>query len=92
MSEPPAAEHPENSLNGEELQTDKGESQEQVPEPETPSELDLLRTQLTENPHDPDRWRKLVELAELSGDIEKVKDAYEALLTVYPNTVRCQLS
>jgi cleavage stimulation factor subunit 3 len=51
------------------------------------SEWDTLRTQLRENPQDPDGWRKLVDLAEDSGDIEKVKETYDGLLEIYPNTV-----
>ena len=51
------------------------------------SEWDLLRAQLREKPHDPDGWNKLVALAEESGDIEKVRESYEALLEMYPNTV-----
>jgi cleavage stimulation factor subunit 3 len=66
-------------------QADKKEPQEQPQDP--PSEWDLLRNQLTEQPHDPDGWRKLVEMAENSGDIDKITDAYEALLAIYPNTV-----
>lgn len=52
-----------------------------------PSEWDLLRAQLREKPHNPEGWNRLVALAEESGDIEKVKDSYEALLEMYPNTV-----
>lgn len=52
-----------------------------------PSQWDLLRAQLREKPHNPEGWNRLVALAEESGDIEKVKDSYEALLEMYPNTV-----
>lgn len=52
-----------------------------------PSEWDLLRAQLREKSHDPEGWNKLAALAEESGDIEKVKESYEALLEMYPNTV-----
>lgn len=51
------------------------------------SEWDLLRAQLREKPHNPEGWNRLVVLAEESGDIEKVKESYEALLEMYPNTV-----
>ena|ERR1700753_1756327 len=52
------------------------------------SEWDILRAQLRESPLNPDGWLKLVELAEDSGDLEKIKETYEALLQTYPNTVR----
>jgi len=65
-------------------------SQPQSQDP--PSEWVILRTQLSEKPHDPDGWRKLVELAETGGDLEQVKETYEALLVVYPHTVHSILS
>jgi cleavage stimulation factor subunit 3 len=52
------------------------------------SEWDALRASLHENPHDTEGWNKLVRMAEDSGDLEKIKDAYESLLKMYPNTVR----
>ena len=52
------------------------------------SEWDALRTSLRESPHDIEGWNKLVRLAEDSGDLEKIKEAYECLLKMYPNTVR----
>jgi len=52
------------------------------------SEWDTVRAQLRESPLNPDGWLKLVELAEDSGDLEKIKETYEALLQTYPNTVR----
>jgi len=55
---------------------------------ESVSEWDALRASLRENPHDTEGWNKLVRLAEDSGDLEKIKDAYESLLKMYPNTVR----
>ena len=55
------------------------------------SEWDTTRAQLRESPLNPDGWLKLVELAEDSGDLEKIKETYEALLQTYPNTV-CNLS
>ena len=54
------------------------------------SEWGALRAQLRESPLNPDGWLKLVELAEDSGDLEKIKETYEALLQTYPNTV-CNL-
>lgn len=55
---------------------------------EPSSEWDALRTSLRENTHDTEGWNKLVRMAEDSGDLEKIKDAYESLLKMYPNTVR----
>ena len=52
------------------------------------SEWDQLRAQLREKPVDADGWLRLVELAEESGDIEKIKATYEGMLETYPNTVR----
>ncbi|EIM85352.1 Suf-domain-containing protein, partial [Stereum hirsutum FP-91666 SS1] len=57
-----------------------------------PSQWDLLRAQLREKPHNPEGWNRLVALAEESGDIEKVKDSYEALLEMYPNTSAAQVA
>ena len=55
---------------------------------EPSSEWDAIRTSLRENTHDIEGWNKLVLMAEDSSDLEKIKDAYESLLKMYPNTVR----
>ncbi len=52
------------------------------------TEWDALGTSLRETPHDTEGWNKLVRLAEDSGDLEKIKEGYESLLKMYPNTVR----
>ncbi|KAF8528207.1 Suf-domain-containing protein [Hysterangium stoloniferum] len=52
------------------------------------SEYDSLRAHLAQNRHDPPAWNRLIDLAEESGDLATVKDAYESLLQAYPNTVR----
>ncbi|THH17582.1 hypothetical protein EW146_g3251 [Bondarzewia mesenterica] len=52
-----------------------------------PSDWDLLRAQLREKPHDPEGWNRLINLSEDSGELEKIKEAYEALLEMYPNTL-----
>jgi hypothetical protein len=70
----------------EQLNSSTEESQTQSQDP--PSEWDILRTQLDEKPHDADGWRRLVEIAESSGDLEQIKKTYEALLITYPHTVR----
>jgi hypothetical protein len=51
------------------------------------SELDIIRASLRENPRQPQVWNRLVDLAESNGDLEHIKETYEALLLAYPNTV-----
>lgn len=51
------------------------------------SEFDASFARLKEKPHDPEGWRRLVDLAESSGEIDKIRAAFEALLKQYPNTV-----
>ena len=53
----------------------------------TPSEYDLLTVQVLESPHQPETWRRLVNVAEATGDTTKISAAYDALLKQYPNTV-----
>jgi hypothetical protein len=64
---------------------------EEVPQQPQLSEWESLRNRLRDSPHDPEGWSKLVDLAENSGEMEKIKDTYESLLQIYPNTV-CQSS
>lgn len=52
-----------------------------------PSEYDLLIAQLADNPHNTEAWRRLMDVAEASGDIVKISATYDALLKQYPNTV-----
>ncbi|KAI1783642.1 hypothetical protein LXA43DRAFT_1130766 [Ganoderma leucocontextum] len=63
-----------------------------VPAPEsTPSpqsKWHRLRAQLRKKPVDADGWMRLVDLAEDSGDIEKIKNTYEGMLETCLNTVR----
>lgn len=58
------------------------------PQEPPPTEYEALNLQLAENPHNPDAWRRLVHVAEDSGDIDKISTTYEALLKQYPNNVR----
>jgi len=52
------------------------------------SEYESLFSRLsTEDPHDPDGWRRLIDLATTSGEIRKVQQTYDELLKHYPNTV-----
>lgn len=52
------------------------------------SEFDLVFAALVKNPHQPELWKRLVELAEVSGETDKIVKTYEELLKQYPNTVR----
>ena len=63
------------------------QSQSQSQPQDPPSEWNILHTSLSEKPYDPDGWRRLVEIAETGGDVEQIKVTYEALLSIYPNTV-----
>ena len=59
----------------------------QDPQVPPPSEYDALAAQLLQSPHQPESWRRLVNVAEATGDISKISAAYDALLKQYPNTV-----
>ncbi|KZV73632.1 Suf-domain-containing protein [Peniophora sp. CONT] len=62
-------------------------------EPQQPqSEREILLSSLRATPTDPEGWNKLVRLAEDSGDITRIKEAYDGLLLVYPNTVAAQIA
>lgn len=51
------------------------------------SEFDALFARLSENPYDTDGWKRLIDLANNSGELAKISKAYEELLKHYPNTV-----
>ncbi|KAF8631737.1 hypothetical protein AX15_002220 [Amanita polypyramis BW_CC] len=55
------------------------------------SEFDVSLARLKEKPHDPEGWRRLVDFAESSGDIDKIRAAFDALLKQYPNTSSAQI-
>lgn len=55
---------------------------------QAPSNFDALFAELRERPHNPDEWRHLVELAEQTGEVEKIRTVFDVLLKQYPNTVR----
>ncbi|CAL1708882.1 unnamed protein product [Somion occarium] len=57
-----------------------------------PSEWESLRDHLRKEPQDADSWLKLVDLAEESGDYNRTKETYEALLEQYPNTSSAQIA
>jgi hypothetical protein len=52
------------------------------------SEYEILREAVKEDLHSSSKWNQLVDYAENSRDISKVKETYDWLLQVYPNTVR----
>ncbi|KAF7354683.1 mRNA 3'-end-processing protein RNA14 [Mycena sanguinolenta] len=45
-----------------------------------PSDYDALMARLKESPHDPESWKRLIDVAESSGDIPRIREAYDALL------------
>lgn len=63
------------------------QTQTQAQPPPVLSEWDLQRARLQEAPYDTNLWNLLIEKAEESGDLEKIKQAYESLLEKYPNAV-----
>ncbi|KAH9950118.1 Suf-domain-containing protein [Amylocystis lapponica] len=72
--------------------TDDQSGLKQEPTPPPPSEWEVTRAELRSKPTDADLWLKLVDLAEDSGNIERIKDTYEALLEAYPNTSSAQIA
>ncbi|KAG5222098.1 mRNA 3'-end-processing protein [Salix suchowensis] len=56
-------------------------SQNELP----PSEYDLVKQHLKENPQDNDQWRRLIDIAEESEDVERIKETYDLLLEQFPN-------
>ncbi|KAF8581991.1 Suf-domain-containing protein [Ramaria rubella] len=70
------------------------ENQEEPVQTESPpvSEYEALQNRLAQNRYDSSGWNKLVDLAEQSGDLAKVKQAYESLLQAYPNTAEAQIA
>ncbi|KAH8115634.1 Suf-domain-containing protein [Phellopilus nigrolimitatus] len=57
-----------------------------------PSEWALLRKRVEDNSYSEAAWNALLDNAEDSSDLEKIKEAYEALLEKYPNTSSAQIS
>lgn len=59
-------------------------SQNELP----PSEYELVKQHLKDNPQDNDQWRRLIDIAEESEDVERIKETYDLLLEQFPNNVR----
>ncbi|KAF8075815.1 hypothetical protein FPV67DRAFT_1469355 [Lyophyllum atratum] len=57
----------------------------------TPTEYDQLAAEVRERPHNPEAWRRLIDIAENSGEIEKIRASFDALLQQYPNTSSAQI-
>lgn len=81
-------------MSQEDMTADRGESIQPSQEPDshdsptqTASSFDALLVQVQEHPDNPDRWRDLVEMAELSFEPEKIRTTFDTLLRQYPNTV-----
>ncbi|KZS90928.1 Suf-domain-containing protein [Sistotremastrum niveocremeum HHB9708] len=46
---------------------------------------------LKKDPYSHEKWHQLLDMAENSGDIHKIREAYELLLSFYPNTAAAQI-
>ncbi|KAI5120731.1 hypothetical protein M0805_006437 [Coniferiporia weirii] len=57
-----------------------------------PSDWSALRKAVEDNPYNEASWNALLDMAEELGDLEKIKETYEALLEKYPNTSSAQIS
>ncbi|KAJ7124554.1 hypothetical protein C8R44DRAFT_149431 [Mycena epipterygia] len=57
-----------------------------------PSDYDALMARLQESPHDPEGWKRLVDMAETSQDIPRIRQTYDALLKQYPHTAAAQIA
>ncbi|KAK6985207.1 mRNA 3'-end-processing protein RNA14 [Favolaschia claudopus] len=57
-----------------------------------PSDFDALKARLKESPHDPESWKRFIDVAESSGNGFQIREAYEALLKQYPNTASAQIA
>lgn len=70
------------------------ENAEKPAEPDAPPlpEYEALQQHLEKNRFDPASWNRLIDLAEETTDLEKLKQAYESLLLAYPNIVRLSFS
>ncbi|KAK6971578.1 hypothetical protein R3P38DRAFT_3496275 [Favolaschia claudopus] len=44
------------------------------------------------SPHDPETWKRFIDVAETGGDGAQIREAYEALLKQYPNTASAQIA
>ncbi|KAG6837133.1 hypothetical protein H0H93_014038 [Arthromyces matolae] len=56
-----------------------------------PSEYDSITAELQQRPNNPSGWKRLIDLAENSGDLDKIRASFDALLQQYPNTSSAQI-
>lgn len=77
------------------MQTTAGDAQVKTEPNEAPlqpqtqqSEWSIKLKNAEDHPYSESAWNALLDFAEESSDLEKIKEAYEALLQKYPNTVR----
>lgn len=70
--------------------TDAGNMKTEPTDSSTPTvttEWDTVRADVRANPYDTSLWTRFIDMSEESGDAEKIKEAYEAVLEQYPNSV-----
>lgn len=87
----PAIQTPVQAVNEPPPQHPQPQQPQQVQAPPPPpvrTEWDEIRAKLQENPYKAEYWIRFRDLAEDTGDLEKIKEAYEAILERYPNNVR----
>jgi cleavage stimulation factor subunit 3 len=56
------------------------------------SNYDILMARLKKSPHDPESWKRLINIVESSGDIPQIREVYDTLLKHYPNTASVQIA
>ncbi|KAJ1309611.1 hypothetical protein OPQ81_006383 [Rhizoctonia solani] len=73
---------------------DKANLTPTAPEPpkQKLTETELLRERLKRDPLDTSAHQRLIGIAEASGDVEKIQDAYEGLLAAFPNATSAQIA
>ncbi|GAW03677.1 cfia complex component [Lentinula edodes] len=55
------------------------------------TEAEKLHLRLRQDPHDTEAWQRLIAEVEESGNLENIRDTYDALLKQYPNTPSAQI-
>ncbi|KAH0586846.1 mRNA 3'-end-processing protein RNA14 [Termitomyces sp. J132] len=87
----PADSSGDNTQGTEDFLAVKNESQQDIEMSPPPTEYEALSAQLKQQPHDPNAWKRLISLAEESGNLDKVRASFDALLQQYPNTSSAQI-
>lgn len=86
MSEPQVDVSIQDSLPGFGVES-QGEVKAEDSQSEHLSEWDSCFHQVSKDPYNPSKWYRILELAEKSGDVAKIRAAYDGVLSAYPNTV-----